>query len=184
MGNHDDDKSPTAFKKYAGRPEFSFVNRNSYFIVLDNHAGDLTDETFVWFEEELKKSLAYKHRFVDLHKPPFSPYHQSWYRPEQSPWSVRFMKLCQDYKVDMVFSGHEHMFKESNFGGVKYIGSGGGGMLTHLPESDGGFLHYIVVNVNRDYVSYEVRRIFPPLWEYLTYYMWKNIFYFLTDVIF
>jgi hypothetical protein len=94
------------------------------------------------------------------------------------------MKLCQEYKVDMVFSGHEHIFKEESFGGVRYIISGGGGMLLYLSESAGGFPHYIVVRVRGDYIDYEVRRVFPPFWTYIGYYMWKEIFYFLKGVVF
>ena len=75
------------------------------------------------------------------------------------------------------------MFKEENFGGVKYITSGGGGMLTHFPDPDGGYLHYLVVRVYGDYIDYEVRKIFPPVWEFFTYYMWKNAFYFLQNAL-
>lgn len=185
VGNHDDDKDGgSLYKKYAGQAEYSFADRNSYFIVINNSGNNMSGEQFARFEEELKKSLAYRHRFVIAHKSPISPYQQSWYRPELSPWSYRFMKLCEDYKVDMVFSGHEHMFSDHLFGGTRYVVTGGGGMLTHLPRRDGGFLHYIVVRVYGDYVDYEVRKIFPPLWEYLAYYMWKDLFYFLKDVLY
>ena len=57
-------------------------------------------------------------------------------------------------------------------------------MLTQIPESDGGYLHYVVVRVYGDYVDYEVRKVFPPLWEYLTYYMWKELFYFVKDIVY
>jgi len=184
FGNHDDDRSAQLFKKNIGSSELSFADRNSFFIVVDNGGGDMSDEQFAAFETELKKSLSYRHRFVVAHKPPMSPYLLSWYRQELNPWSRRFMKLCEQYKVDIVFCGHEHMFKEETFGGVKYITSGGGGMLVHFPAYDGGFLHYLVVRVSGDYVDYEVRKVFPPLWEFLTYYMWKEIFYFVKDVVF
>lgn len=185
IGNHDDDRSGERyFAQYCGGKEFSFANRNSYFIILDNAIGNISDRQFTWLEEELGRSLSYRHTFIITHKTPLSPYQQSWYRPELSPWSYRFMKLCEKYRVDIVFSGHEHMFKEQNFGGVKYITTGGGGMLTHFPYADGGFLHYVVVRVYGDYFDYEVRRVFPPLWEFLTYYMWKEIFYSIINVIF
>lgn len=184
LGNHDKDNGGEArFNKYIGKREFSFTVRNSYFIVLDNTVGSLTEDQFTSFEEDLKKSLAYKHRFIFMHKSPFASYQQSWYRPELSKWSYRFRKLCEQYKVDMVFCGHEHMFKESNFGTVKYIISGGGGMIIQVPASEGGFLHYTVIKVTGDYIDYEVRKVFPPLWEFLSYYMWKEIFYFLKDVL-
>ncbi|MBI4974930.1 MAG: metallophosphoesterase [Candidatus Omnitrophica bacterium] len=185
VGNHDDDgKGAEYFREYVGKREFAFGDRNAYFIVIDNSIGDLGDEQFKKLEDELKASSAYKHRFIVAHKAPFSPYQQSWYRPELSPWSYRFMKLCEAYKIDAVFSGHEHIFKAQKFGGVKYITTGGGGMLTHFPSADGGFLHYLVVRVYGDYFDYETRRIFPPLWEFLTYYMWKEIFYSIINVIF
>lgn len=186
IGNHDDDKPGSAkdFKKYVGEAEFSFADRDSYFIFIDNSSNDITDDQFAKLEKELAKSLSYKHRFVIAHKSPLSLYQQSWFRPELSVWSYRFMKLCEKYKVDIVFSGHEHMFREAAYGGVKYITSGGGGMLTQIPEAEGGFLHYVVVRVYGDYLDYEVRKISPPLWEFLTYYMWKELFYYLRDAIF
>lgn len=183
-GNHDNDAGGSKlFKKYIGTDELSFSDRNSYFIILNNTSGNMTESQFSYLEEELKNSLSYKHRFIFLHKAPLSPYQQSWYRPELSPWSYRFMKICEKYKVDIVFSGHEHMFKDGIYGGVKYVTSGGGGQLTHIPGSDGGFLHYVVVRVYGDYVDYEARKIFPPFWEFLTYYMWKDIFYSLKEVV-
>ncbi|MDO8525330.1 MAG: metallophosphoesterase [Candidatus Omnitrophota bacterium] len=182
MGNHDEDQDDGGlFKKNIGAKDFAFSDRNSYFIVLDNISGTLEEAQFSWLEETLAKAPSYAHRFICLHKPPIAPYFQSWYRPEKNLWSYRFMKLCEKYKVDMVFSGHEHMFKEKSFGGVKYITSGGGGMPTQIPSSGGAFPHYTVVKVYGDYVDYEVRLIFPPVWEYLTFYMWKDAFYFLKN---
>lgn len=185
MGNHDDDKGSKAqFEQNVGEREFSFSNRNSYFIVLDNTESSLSAEQFVTLEEKLKSAGDYKHRFIIMHKSPRSLYQQSWYRPELSAWPAPFMALCEKYKVDIVFSGHEHMFKNRVFNGVDYIMSGGGGMITQFPDHDGGYLHYLVVRVYGDYVDYEVRKVFPPLWEFLTYYMWKGIFYFFKDAIF
>jgi len=185
IGNHDDDKGGHKyFKKYVGEDEFSFANRNSYFMIVNNIYGDISERQFARIEEDLAKAGSYKHRFIILHKPPTSPYQQSWYRPELSPWAYRFMELCEKRRVDIVFSGHEHMFKERTFGGVKYIVSGGGGMITHFPKEDGGFLHYLVVRVYGDYVDYEVRKITPPAWEFFAYYMWKDIVYFLKSLVY
>ena len=184
FGNHDNDGNGAALvKNYIGPKEISFTDRNSYFIVLDNGTDSLNEEQFIKFEAELKKSSTYKHRFVIIHKAPLSPYQQSWYRPELSPWSNKFMQLCEKYKVDMVFSGHEHMFKDSVHGGVRYINTGGGGMLTTVPASDGGYLNYVVVRVYGGYVDYEVRKVFPPFWEYISYYLWKDILYAVKSVL-
>lgn len=174
IGNHDDKE---LFNKYCGRDEFSFSNRNSFFIVLNNQRGNPSEEQFSWLEEELKKGKDYEHTFVVLHKPPFDPYQQEWYNEDNSPWAYRFRKLCSKYGVRKVFSGHKHMFKSETFDGVEYIVTGGGGMLTEIPDSEGGYHHYVRVMVNNDYVTYEVRKVSPPLWEVLTYYMWKDLVY-------
>lgn len=185
MGNHDDDRhGEHLFKEYLGKREFSFTDRNSYFIVLDNKITELSEQQCAWVEEELKKSQGYTHRFVFMHKQALSLYQQSWFRPELGRWAYRFMKMCQNYKVDIVFAGHEHMFRNGTYGGVRYVITGGGGMLPQIPDSDGGYLHYLVVRVYGDYVDFEVRKVFPPLWEYFTYYMWKELFYFVKDIFF
>jgi len=187
-GNHDDDFEKEAgscaiFNKYCGREEFSFVDRNSYFIVLDDSNGNFTDDQFTWFESELKKAKHYAHTFVFMHKPPFNPYQQSWYRVETNPWHYRFLKLCEEYGVSIVFSGHENVSRAAEFGGVKYIVCGGGGTLLIQPSWEGGFLNYIFVKVNRDYVDYEIRKIQPPLWQFFFYYMWKDLAYFVQGML-
>ncbi|MGD2278499.1 MAG: metallophosphoesterase [Candidatus Omnitrophota bacterium] len=179
IGNHDD---PELFKEYCGKKEFTFANRNSYFIVLDNEEGQLNDAQFDWLEEKLNKGKEYDHIFIAMHKPPFDPYQQEWYNMDNSPWAYRFRKLCGEYGVDMVFSGHKHMFQREVFDGVENIVTGGGGMLIEIPEADGGYIHYVRVMVNHDYVTYEVRKISPPLWEYPTYYLWKEAVYWLRNL--
>jgi len=187
-GNHDDDGDREGqeplFGKYCGEKEFSFTDRNSYFIVLDDSDSDFTAEQFEWFEKELKKSAHYDNRFVFMHKPPFNPYQQSWYRIETCPWSYPFMKMCERYKVTAVFSGHEYVQRTVKFGGVTYVVSGGGGSLLHeAPSWDNSVLHYIFVKVNGDYVDYEIRKVFPPLWEYFTFYLWKDLIFFVKDLL-
>ena len=140
IGNHD---RPDLFSKHVGKKDFVFRNRNSFFIVIDNEVGELTNDQFIWLEEKLQEGVEYDHIFVTLHKPPFDPYQQEWYNMDNSPWAYKFRKLCAKFNVDIVFSGHKHMFKEEKFDGVTYVVTGGGGMLTEIPEADGGYLHYV-----------------------------------------
>jgi 3',5'-cyclic AMP phosphodiesterase CpdA len=179
IGNHDDRE---LFDEYYGKKEFSFVNRNSYFIIMDNERGKLYDYQFEWLEKELKKGREYDNIFIAMHKPPYDPYQQEWYNMDNQPWAYRFRKMCAEYDVDMVFTGHKHMFQEEEFDGVKYIVTGGGGMLIEIPEADGGYLHYVRVMVNQDYVTYEVREISPPLWLQITYYFAKEAVYWFRNL--
>ena len=178
IGNHDVKK---LFKEDCGDKDFAFVNRNSYFIIIDDSEGVLTEKQFKWLEDKLKEGQHYDNIFIVMHKPPFDPYQQHWYNIDSTPWAYRFRKLCAAYKVKMVFSGHRHMFKHAKFDGVDYIVTGGGGMITEIPDSEGGFLHYVRVSVNHDYVTYEVRRVSPPLWEFLIYYVPKELVYWVRN---
>ena len=159
-----------------------FSDRNSYFIFLDNAEGDLSDAQFKWLEEKLKEGARFEHRFIIMHKSPINPIQRSWYRMETNPWHRRFMDLCRNYDVDMVITGHTHMFSSQKFNGVEYLTSGASGMPLEIAYSDGGFLHYVVVKVNGPYVSYEVRKIAPPIWQIFTYYMWKEAIYLVRGI--
>lgn len=150
---------------------------------MDNKDGNMTDKQFEWLELQLKKGQSYKHIFIALHKPPYNPYQQSWYRIETCPWSHRFMKMCEKYKVSMVFSGHEYVTRVAEFGGVKYLVSGGGGALLHeAPTWNNSFLHYYAIKVNGDYIDYEVRKVSPPIWLYFGFYLWRDAVYFVKDL--
>jgi len=183
-GNHDyDADGQKIFAELLGQNELAFESRNSFFIVLDNNEGDLSEAQFTRLASELEQGMRCAHRFVFLHKPPFTPYQQSWYRIETTVWPRRFMKLCEKYRVDIVFAGHEHMFREARFNNVRYVVTGGGGALSAIPTWDGGYYHYVRVNVNGDYVTYEVRKVTPPLWLFLTYQLGKDLFYFVRGFI-
>ena len=171
IGNHDDGK---LFEKYCGARQFAFSSRNSYFIIVDNADGG---PDFAWLENRLKEGQKYEHTFVAMHKPPCDPYQQEWYNIDNAPWAYELRKLLAKYRVDTVFAGHKHMFKQQQFDGVDYITTGGGGMLIEIPESDGGYLHYVRVMVNHDHVTYEVRKISPPLWLHISYYLAKETVY-------
>ena len=130
------------FEKHCGKLQYAFATRNSYFIIFNNEDGTPDLE---WLEKELKNGSKYDHIFIALHKPPFDPYQQEWYNVDNTPWAYKFRKICAEYDVDIVFSGHKHMFQRNKFDGVENVCTGGGGMLIEIPESDGGYLHYVRV---------------------------------------
>ena len=49
IGNHD---AEDRFRRNMGRYEYSFSNRNSYFIIVNNVRADLPDSQFDWLEQE------------------------------------------------------------------------------------------------------------------------------------
>lgn len=183
VGNHDKDISEgDLFQSYCGESEFAFSDRNCYFIFIDNAEGEFGENKFRWLEDRLKEGEKYEHIFIVMHKAPVSPLQRSWYRMETNPWHRVFMKMCQDYGVDMVITGHLHMYSANKFSGVEYLTSGAAGMPLEIAYSDGGFLHYVVVKIDGPYVSYEVRKVAPPFWQLITYYIWKDLVYYVRGL--
>ena len=148
------------FKKYIGRTYFSFSYANSYFIALDN-AGKkrVENKQLQWLENELKNSRKFRNRFVFLHVPLFDP-REGTLKKGHSMKDVenarKLLALFQKYRVSMVFASHIHTFLQGKWGNVPFIITGGAG----APNSrDNGFYHYIVVDVNKEGVSYRLKRL-------------------------
>ncbi|MCY9517732.1 metallophosphoesterase [Paenibacillus apiarius] len=65
----------------------------------------------------------------------------------------------------IVLCGDFHAYMSKTVGGVRYIVSGGGGKLTHIPPGQGGFYHYIQMRVHGDRIDWNV----IPLLERITW---------------
>jgi predicted phosphodiesterase len=68
----------------------------------------------------------------------------------------RLQALFVKYNVELVSTGHEHLYERKSVDGVTHIITGGGGAPLYADEKDGGFNHFIVVTVDGDKVSAEV----------------------------
>ena len=64
--------------------------------------------------------------------------------------------LFAEFKVDAVFSGHEHYYERRTVDGIFYIITGGGGAPIYDKEEYGGFNHFVLVTVDGDKMSAEV----------------------------
>jgi predicted phosphodiesterase len=146
IGNHE--KNNPQYYKYFSLPKpeyyYSFQYGNAEFFVLDtNTRRDLTEkgEQYQWLDKALAASEA-KWKFCYHHHPPYSSddddFGDSWKgRTTSGDVRVRnFVKLYEKHKVDMVFSGHIHLYertwpirdgKVDEKNGVIYVTSGGGG---------------------------------------------------------
>ncbi len=171
VGNHDaHPKAPLSEKTYKQQVDlpgnelyYSFVAGNSLVIVLDSFMDDqekrIIGEQFKWLETVLVRS-AQKHKFVFLHHPLYTDLgkgHHAHDSLDKYPESRnKLQALLTKYKVDAVFSGHEHYYEKRTVDGVLYIITGGGGAPIYDMEEYGGFNHFVQVTVNGDKVSAEV----------------------------
>jgi predicted phosphodiesterase len=139
LGNHD-------MKTLRGQPwldnfvlpgkkrYYSFSYGNAFFIALDSY--EINSTTTDWLEHELA-GTDQLWKFVFFHEPPFSnQVRRSGNAATRNLW----VPLFEKYGVDIVFSGHDHMythFEPKN--GVVYIveGAGGSKLKKHDPLANG-----------------------------------------------
>jgi len=171
VGNHDVySKMPLSEKTYKEEVDlpgnelyYSFVAGNSLFIVLDSCLDDqekkITGEQLKWLEEVFANSQQ-KHKFVFLHHPLYTDLgkgHHAHDSIDRYPESRdRLEALFAEYKVDAVFSGHEHYYERRIVDGFPHIITGGGGAPMYDKEEYGGFNHFVQVTVDGDKISAEV----------------------------
>jgi hypothetical protein len=153
------------FQQIYGPTYYSFNYGRDHFIILDSAFGGINSKAYDWLQEDLRQSKDSRSIFVFLHYPPFWPYEgrpkrgESFLSPEEGE---KFSQLMSDFGVDIVFCGHLHAFRETEKGGVRYVITGGAGAPLGMPPDEGGFFHYIRVNVKDSGAQTEVVKIPPP----------------------
>ncbi|KYC45327.1 MAG: cyclic 3',5'-adenosine monophosphate phosphodiesterase [Candidatus Methanofastidiosum methylothiophilum] len=139
IGNHDGDvMGGSLYERYYGDRFYSFAYMGTKFIILDNSIGLLNQENLSFLENELKFDGK---KLVFLHMPAFDP------RPSgihSMLGGKEFMQIAEDNNVDIVFSGHVHIYHQVTQKSTKYIITGGGGSPIYASERIGGFYHYLI----------------------------------------
>ncbi len=74
----------------------------------------------------------------------------------------RFHQLMKDNEVDLVLSGHAHLYNDLTLDGVRYVTSGGGGGTLYASAAEGGVYHYTIVTVNGSGISVEPVQVPGP----------------------
>ena len=137
IGNHDDEGRSAraayeqAFSLPDGGPQgesyYSFDYGASRFVVLDSNGSDKHgEEQTEWLDRTLRAARAdarVKHLFAVMHHPPYSVATHGGDLEEQRKW----VPLFERYRVNVVLSGHDHVYERMSSGGVLYIVSGGAG---------------------------------------------------------
>jgi predicted phosphodiesterase len=102
---------------------YSFDYGNTHFICLDSN-NRFSPDQLSWLEEDLARTAGRTQWiFVVFHHPPYSSGRHGGAFNSMMTWIALFEK----YGVDMVFSGHDHIYERSLHNGICYIVAGGGG---------------------------------------------------------
>ncbi|MHA1138104.1 MAG: metallophosphoesterase [Candidatus Thorarchaeota archaeon] len=155
IGNHDlKDGGGSLYQTYFGISRYSFDLGPAHFTVFNTSSGDVNSQEFTWLEQDLSQTEA-EFRFVFTHIPPFDPRPGKNHSLVSSTSSTQLMSLFEEHEVDVVFTGHIHMYNETVVNGVRYVITGGAGASLYADEDSGGIYHYMNVTLNEDGLTLE-----------------------------
>jgi len=141
---------------------YSFDYNNIHVIAIDLYrnynAGSEQHSWLINDLENIKSGIDFI--FVMFHEPPFS---SGKYGPNYKI-QQNLVPIIEEYNVDVVFCGHEHMYERSMINGVHYLTTGGAGAGLYFVQ--GGTnpnsiyvestRHYLKVNVNENKLKIEM----------------------------
>ncbi len=121
-GNHDLAGRSTADLLGAAQRWYSWSEGGAEFFVLDSsRPGD--PQQVRWLEQALAASTA-EVRIAVVHAPPYTV--GSGHTSDEDV-QVRLVPIFRRFGVDLILSGHNHLYEHSLFEGIHYVVTGGGG---------------------------------------------------------
>jgi len=128
-----------------------------------SHETGMGAEEFAWLKNQLKISQNYKHTFVFMHIPLHDPIKGSIVKAQfDEPFATKLQNLFDKYKIDMIFTAHQHGYFTGKWGKATYTITGGAGAELGDEDKSHFFHHYVLVNVNGSQVSYKVKQVTKP----------------------
>lgn len=179
VGNHElVQPSGENYQRYLGTPGDGFPanDRRRFYrtmrwgnlrvFFLNAMDGATTGEEKAWLAGELTKSNAetgITFRIAVLHHGPFS---SGPHGPNARLWNSGMTDVLREQRVDLVLSGHDHIYERGDAKGLKYIVSGGGGaplypIRKRQPSSRvaESVHHFVEVKVNGQELALVAKRV-------------------------
>ncbi|MFK5880871.1 MAG: metallophosphoesterase [Sulfurospirillum sp.] len=164
LGNHETEGMSSAYYYLFGRAYYAFGFKNSYFLMLDgSHETGMGDAEFAWLKQKLEIAKNYRHTFVFMHIPLHDPVKDSIVKSQfDEPFATKLQNLFDKYKIDMIFTAHQHGYFTGKWGKTPYTVTGGAGAELGGEDKSHFFHHYVLVNLNGSKVDYKVKQITKP----------------------
>jgi predicted phosphodiesterase len=161
-GNHDTRLGGGArYIEHFGSPNYSFNIGSAHFTAFNTSAADISEEDFVWLENDLTGSNA-DWKFVFTHIPPFDPRPGENHTLLNVTTSTRLISLFNNSGVNTVFAGHIHMYNQTIWNGVRYVISGGAGANLVAEPDQGGIYHFVNITLNGSKLTIEPIELNSP----------------------
>jgi len=103
---------------------YSYDVADVHLVFLDSNAYDRAEQ-LRWLDDDLAQARARDARaiLVVTHD---GPYSRGYHRGNVDA-QTRYVPILKKHRVDLVFSGHDHIYQRGEIGGIRYIVTGGGG---------------------------------------------------------
>jgi len=158
-GNHDitDVMSESVFVRHFGGPYYSFNYNGCHFLVIDNSrwdsAGAMPAAELEWIDRDLALNHLVRWTFVFMHR-------SYWTSALRQGKTERLNDILRRYRVNYVFSGHDHYYCSALWDSIKYVqvGPSGSRYKEYDNEERGAFQNYLLVHVADSAVRVEVVR--------------------------
>lgn len=156
LGNHEGNH--ISYFEYFSLPGneawYSFRYGNAEFFALNTAYNVRAGSTqYAWFKDAIAASTA-RWKVVFFHHPPFSCTPARL--PGFGPVRDHMVPLFEEHGVDLVLTGHDHLYAHGELNGVHYVITGGGGAWTYPAQVEPPntfceqVYHYSVIRVEDD----------------------------------
>jgi len=180
LGNHEGNSS-LYYQYFAGLPHgggtggmewYSFDYANCHFAVLDTNAAYSPGSAqYQWFVTDMQNTQA-EWRFVMTHHPAYS----SGTHGSEPGVDSYLVPLFEQYKVDAVFHGHDHLYERSLKNGVTYFVAGGGGAPLYAVNSTSNpyqkyalsTYHYMTIDINGTTATFQAHNTSGNVFDSIT----------------
>jgi tetratricopeptide (TPR) repeat protein len=168
-GNHDYFNRPSRalFAEMIGKPYYSVDYGNCHLVILcseeEGNVSRLSREQLLWLKSDLEAHRGTTHTFVCVHRPlyPVGP-HAGDSFDKYPAHRDSLAALFLQHGVDILFVGHEHLYHDATYGGLRQVITGGAGAPLYAPPDSGGYFHFVMVTVRGQEVLTEVVRVEDP----------------------
>jgi len=149
-GNHEYQGEGISVYHYLfGPTEYAFSFGGYRYIFDNNIMGDygLSEGQLEWIREQMEIAKERGERpVVVMHAPPYDPRPGGDDHAMEPESAEKLLELMRTYGAFGIFS-HIHIYWDGTYEGVHFIITGGGGAPLYAPEDEGGFYHYVVLDM-------------------------------------
>lgn len=153
LGNHDDPDIERNYKLFnmGGNRYYTFRKGDVQFFVLDSNYMD--PKQLAWIDDKLKNSDA-KWKIAYFHHPPFT---SAKYHGPDVDLRQQLMPLFTKYGVNVVFSGHEHVYERIKpQDGIYFFVEGNSGELRYHNIREPNDLDVVGFDTDRAFMLVEI----------------------------